>query len=203
MKNKFLAKLFSELEYLNTVPKFQLERAVSPLLGIFIEEIINNKYAANVIASIPEFPLKKIKNFQSTNIDWLLIDKINNTLYCVELKTDSHSFRDTQLKKYIQIQEIVKTNGAAFLFEQLNLIAPKSNRKDKYSGLLKFIDDNSYNFSVYKNFEIIYLVPDDSKLDDRRIKRLNFSQLPKDISIFNEEWQQLRKLLIKLGKKSK
>lgn len=203
MENKFLDKLFEELKHLNKVPKFQLERALSPFLGIFIEEIINKSVPAKSIYNIAEFPLKKTGDFRSTNIDWLLIDEINKTLYCVELKTDSHSFRDKQLIKYKAIKNIVENEGAIFLFEELNSIAEKSNRSDKYNEVLNRIKLNSIDFAAYRKFIIVYIVPDDSPLNDTEIKRINFSQLPEVVDKFKEEWQQLRNLLSSLIKQKK
>lgn len=199
MENDFLRKLLDELADLDKTPKFQLERAISPLLGIFINDIINKVFDAKVIISIPEFPLKKPKNKQSTNIDWLSIDNENKTLYCIELKTDTHSFRDKQLEVYTEIREKIIRDGAEFLFQELKQIAPKSNRKEKYRRLLEKIDIQKLDFSLYKNFEIIYLVPDDSKLKAENVTRIDLSELPFNIdTAFKQEWWQIKDFLINL-----
>jgi hypothetical protein len=204
MENKFLDKLFEELKDLNKVPKFQLERAVSPLLGIFIREIINHAFTASTTISIPEFPLKKKDNNQSTNIDWLLIDDKRKILYCVELKTDKFSLRKKQSTIYKSvIDKLGEYKCATFLEDDINKILSLSKRKNKYKTITDKFKKHNIKLSDYENFEIIYLVPDDSRFDDPRIKRLNFSQLPEKVKIFNEEWQLLRNLLIGLSKQNK
>lgn len=199
MNKNFLNRLLVELNDLNNTPKFQFERAISPLLTIFIKDIINKKFEARVTVTIPEFPLKKGLNNQSTNIDWLLIDETNFTLYCVELKTDNYSISNKQIERYFAIKDIVSNKGASFLFEQINKIAPHSVRKEKYKRLLEKIDSQTIDFSVFKNFKIIYLVPDNSILNDERVIRINLSELPMDISTeYKEEWRKINDFLISL-----
>ena len=97
MGTTFIEEYLHTLFVYNQVPKLQIERAISPLLSIYIEELVKQHLkntsspAYNLELIAPEFPLKK-KNNQSTNIDWLLIDKNNLVLYLIELKTAGSSY---------------------------------------------------------------------------------------------------------------
>ena len=91
MQTEFLKIYLNKLLELYSYPKVQIERAISPLLSIFIIDILNHFLKTNIKFYLPEFPLKK-ENNQSTNIDWLLIDEENKKLYFIEFKTTSDSF---------------------------------------------------------------------------------------------------------------
>ena len=206
MENKFLTKLLKEFEQLNKVPKFQLERAISPFLGIFIIEIINKIFKTNVAVSIPEFPYRPLKhkdNNQSINIDWLLIDKQNKILYLIELKTDKFSFRKDQSLVYAELKKrVVDEKSFAFLTQDLNKIIPKSRRQAKYKTLTEIFDKNKISLSEYKNLSIIYLAPELPKNYeiDSNDKLLLFSKLPVKIKThYKQEWHQLRKFLKNLS----
>jgi hypothetical protein len=97
-------------------PKVQVERAVGPILGFFLDQaisdLLNNdddvqpegRLRADVVTLATEFPLKKPDpSNQSTNIDWLMYDEANNELLLVELKTETTSFRSDQLGTYLAI----------------------------------------------------------------------------------------------------
>jgi hypothetical protein len=204
MKNDFLVKLFSELEYLNTVPKFQLERAVSPLLGIFIKEIINSQFNVRTTISIPEFPLKKMDNNQSTNIDWLLIDVINKSLFLIELKTDILSLSDEQSTIYKSvIDKLSSVQNASFLQEDITKILRASKRKDKYHTITDKLSTDEINLSDYNKIEVIYLVPNEigPYKNYSFAKIFLFSGLPENIATeYYSEWQLLRNFLKSLSK---
>lgn len=204
MKNKFLEELILELEFLNNVPKFQLERAVSPLLGLFIKQIINSEFNARTTISVPEFPLKKDDSNQSTNIDWLLVDVINKILYLIELKTDILSLRDEQSNIYMKVLAALSLKqNASFLQEDFVSIMNASNRKDKYKIIKDILLVPDINFSEYGKIIVIYLVPDviEPSSNYSFAKILPFSKLPENIATdFYPEYQQLRKFLKSLSK---
>lgn len=89
------------------IPKVQVERALSPILSLYIESILtsyfngNSEYSGSYEMISPEFPLKK-ENNQSTNIDYLLINRSKKTLVFFELKTDIGSFDVDQKIRYIE-----------------------------------------------------------------------------------------------------
>lgn len=215
MKNEFLSRLLEELKFLNKVPKFQLERAISPLLGIFITEIINKQFNVSCIHSISEFPIRPLKHkedFQSTNIDWLLFDSVNHTLYLIEFKTDLYSLDKSQYDNYKEIwNKVNNSKTASFLYNDILDITPNSNRPEKYQTIIEFIKSNSIDFSDYSTLKIIYFIPSEKKnfeLEDDD-EFLYFYQLHNDIGLkdFQEEWIQLldflKTLPSKNGKKEK
>lgn len=202
MENKFLDKVFEELKYLNKVPKFQLERAVSPLLGIFIKQIINKLFTTYVSEPIPEFPLKKKGNTQSTNVDWLLFDDNKKTIYCVELKTDKFSYNSGQSKIYRATKSRVEEKGAGFLLKDLKVIKSKSKRPDKYDIVIKNFPIKKDALNKFRNLIVIYLAPV-SPPDTSKIycdKLILFSKLPDELDgEYSSEWLQLRSFLIDLN----
>lgn len=197
MQNKFLSRLIKEFEKLNKVPKFQLERAISPLLGIFIEEIINKDCDASVDHSQPEFPLKKRGSKQSTNIDWLLFDKNKKAIYCVELKTDPNSYDKEQNKIYKSVKKRIERSGATFLLKGLKTISKNSNRKPKYAAAIKKFNVPQKDLRYYKNFLIIYLAPNAPKNPAIYYdKLLLYRDLPSEIgNDLNPEWIELLEFL--------
>jgi len=103
---EFIKKLVKSIVDNKDMPKVQVEREISPILEIFIENLMSDLAKNKLFIErgsyklvAPEFPLdngKKEKgknNQRSTNIDFLLLNKNTKTLYFVELKTDSKSFK--------------------------------------------------------------------------------------------------------------
>lgn len=199
MKNEFLNKLLLEFEELNKVPKFQIERAISPLLGIFIIDIINKVFNANCSIAIPEFPIKKPIGNQSTNIDWLLIDKEAEKIFLIELKTGKYSFDEEQLKIYLKIKNELP-GSISLLFSNVEKIKDFSNRPDKYETLINYLEDELGLIRSFEKLDIVYIIP--SSLENKLsqdIKRITFQNLPDITPLdFTTEWQQLKKFLIKI-----
>lgn len=83
-------------------PKSQVERAIGPILGFFLDQAISDLLNTKVITLAAEFPLKKKGSNLSTNVDWLMYDTVNNELLLVELKTDMESFCRNQLARYLE-----------------------------------------------------------------------------------------------------
>jgi len=77
----FFQELLEHIISLRDVPKVQLERVIGPVIGFFIEDIASALLDGDEIVNLgAEFPLKKAKNLQSTNIDWLLFNKSRDGL---------------------------------------------------------------------------------------------------------------------------
>lgn len=88
------------------IPKFQVERAISPLIGLYLVPIMSALRGCNddeIVMLAAEFPLKKANNNQSTNIDWLMYDKKSKNLLLIELKTEAASYRQDQCDIYGRI----------------------------------------------------------------------------------------------------
>jgi len=74
----FVEALMESIIETAMIPKVQIERAVGPILSMFLEDVLTETLRDDPVLSgrlvmiCPEFPLKKIGNNQSTNIDWLM-----------------------------------------------------------------------------------------------------------------------------------
>mgnify|MGYP001447775819 FL=1 len=83
-----IKELLERIVEYNNLPKFQVERALSPIISFYIANMISKIKNGDEIKLItPEFPLKK-ENNQSKNIDYLLVNQSKKKLILVELKTD-------------------------------------------------------------------------------------------------------------------
>lgn len=91
-------------------PKFQVERAIGPILGFFLEKY-PSLLGGDFTMLAAEFPLKKPGSGELTNIDWLLFDRSGSSpqLVLLELKTGEPSgFKVEQLKTYLEILKAPK-----------------------------------------------------------------------------------------------
>jgi len=192
-------------------PKVQVEREISPILEMFLVEILNSISKENgdyeLISS--EFPIRKgridnTKSNQSTNIDYLLVnnDPKNKKFTFVELKTDSKSFKKKQLNIYHKLQDICDEYKIAdntfgqLLFEDLESIFNATRAKKKYKYMKdKWKDD----FNNINEMEIIYIVPTNIKIEPRK-NVFNFKDLPSSLEghKYNTEWKVIRSYLVKL-----
>lgn len=145
-------------------PKYQVERAISPFLQVYMEKAVEDFLCGldemkgvdlDIKYVCPEFPLRK--DFldvngcrspskgvnQSTNIDFLLVEKKTGTVILVELKTNIGSSRDTQNEIY---QRWLKSKAIGQdLVDSLSLIYESTSQKHKYAylvGKVCSIDDS-------------------------------------------------------------
>lgn len=193
-------------------PKFQVERAIGPILGIFIEDAMRSLLGAGVHLIAAEFPLKKGNN-QSSNIDWLLYDSDSRKLIFLELKTDRSSFRHGQLANYLE-----KGSAADRLWQKLRsdleCIQASTKKKEKYKAYLDGIDrivdrlseggQGRIGFSPV-GVKVVYLAPARCTPDQDAVSRAGlsfesfvFDDLPAEIRGYNEYWKLLRQFLVKL-----
>ncbi len=207
--NKFLNLLMSRIEELHQTPKVQVERAFSPILSLFIAEVLTAAYwdhpalHGNYELVCMEFPLKKPENAQSTNIDFLLINSTTSALVFLEIKTDIHSFDRSQLENYLRLKEEVKEYGGGFLLQNLSVITTQSGRSEKYFFLQKLIEPFKKTMIGAFDLKVIYLVPKSAK---PRLQAENgidgvvsFADLPVEIeSELANEWRVIRDSLVKL-----
>ena len=209
MGTTFFEEYLHTLFEYNQVPKLQIERAISPLLSIYIEELVKQHLkktsspAHKLELVAPEFPLKK-KNNQSTNVDWLLIDKKNLVLYLIELKTAGSSYNSEQLDTYKLVQKFIQKFGAGFLYDDLQKIRNKSIEKSKYDFVLNKCEPFREYFKKIKEAEIIYIVPTSIKYKLDEVKALSFSELPTTLDhVFSNEWKLLRDFFISIDRTGK
>lgn len=164
----FVNKIVEQIKEDYMTPKYKAEVSLDTLISIFIDGVINqylynNQQLSEKVVSISkEFPLKKMINDQSKNIDFLYANK--NVLYIVELKTTSKSYDKEQLKEYINVAKRVEKEGnAAFLLRDYETIMNKTTQSKKYKWQL----DNKVKCGVMQvdklqsinQVKILYIVP--------------------------------------------
>ena len=189
-------------------PKVQVERAVGPILGLFIAEAFSAKFHDVIEVVCPEFPLRKnaTNSNQSTNLDWLLYAKNRNMFVFVELKTTDTTYREEQKQIYDEVIKRIKSDKGQYLATNVKTIMQASREWGKYAKVLASIEQPCYGNC--EKAALVYLAPkcahrpDQQKpiksLDDG-IVWLSFKELPEDIcSPFASEWKVVRKWLTEL-----
>jgi hypothetical protein len=207
----FIEKLMAQILRLTMIPKVQVERAIGPILGLFIEELLSIKWGKRVKMICEEFPLRKapekdIQIYQSTNIDWLLYNEDDDQLVFLELKTACTSFDPLQEKRYLQLIVEILKSGSLFLVTDLEKIKGVSLERKKYEELLTRVQKNP-RYSVCKKAKLVYLAP--SAMRDARPRPLNdgvewlsFEDLPDKISgELALEWGVIHRNLVELDSK--
>jgi hypothetical protein len=130
--------LFNLLDKWRLLPAYQLERRADIFFGLFLPEILKEKFKVEIDHIIPEFPVRLgsidgSANNQSYKIDYLAVSKSANRVFLIELKTDMNSRRTVQ-DNYLNAAKEMNITG---LIDGLLLIYKASRHKTKYNYLLK------------------------------------------------------------------
>lgn len=206
LPHTFVRQLMSEIARLHSIPKVQVERAVGPILGMFLPGIVGSLLghppdATGFEIVSPEFPLKRADNNQSTNIDWLLVHRPSGLLVLFELKTAADSFDGPQLATYEAVRRRILREGGAFLLDDLHQIRRASSQQRKYDALLDAIAPFDSTLRSARRAETLLVAPRVMSLtgvDDSVIVR-HFSDLPTDlVGPQSEEWSIVREALMTL-----
>jgi hypothetical protein len=195
------------------IPKVQIERAVGPILSMFLADVLTETLrddpalSGSIVMICPEFPLKKADNKQSTNIDWLMYNKERQQLLFVELKTSDTSFDTGQNVIYRAIQDAVRSEGGSFLMEDLEQLMNASTEAGKYRYILeKRLSLFKAEITTCRDARIIYLIPKsaDHKVQGLADKVFSFGMLSNSITgSFAEEWSVIRSHLCVLDDSSR
>ena len=204
---QFITQLMAHILEGVRIPKVQVERAVGPILGFFIADVLtktlkdDDELRGQYRMLSPEFPLlKKHGNLQSTNIDWLLYNETRKELVFLELKTARSSFSPEQAVIYLENKLKVLDKGAAFLVEDLEKIGAASSEQQKYEFVRRIIEERfpggSSAMAACHSVKIIYLVPAPVRENSEHLKRidkvLSFSELADEIEgPFADEWRAI------------
>ena len=90
-------RVFEVLDGWRHLPDYQLERRTDIFFALFLPEVLQERFGlAQMPKLIPEFPIKKINNNQSTKVDYLALS--DDRALLVELKTDMASKGEKQEK---------------------------------------------------------------------------------------------------------
>lgn len=191
-------------------PKAQVERYLSPILALFLEEVLKKMFHKDYQMIVPEFPIRdgmihENGTNQSTNIDYLMFNKTESKFVFIELKTDSKSFKLSQFDIYQELRNICKNSHEIFgkqLLNALEIIQKHSIAKKKYDYLIEKLKVVPL-LETINDMEIIYIVP--AKTELKKIKEnkqdlhvVYFNDLPRELSAFSEEWKIILEYLNKL-----
>jgi hypothetical protein len=195
------------------IPKVQIERAVGPILSMFLADVLTETLrddpalSGSIVMICPEFPLKKADNLQSTNIDWLMYNKERQQLIFVELKTSDTSFDAEQNVIYRAKQDAVRGEGGSFLMEDLEQLTNASSEAGKYRYIMeKKLSLFKTEIAACRDARIIYLIPKSAqhKVQGLADKVFSFGMLSNSITgLYAEEWSVIRSHLCLLDNSSR
>jgi hypothetical protein len=190
---RFLADLFSTLVSHKRLPKYQFERRVDAVVAMFLPDVFNQVYGWDVEFIVPEFPLKKASNNQSTNADSLWFRRakgaITEAWIFFELKTDSASCNDEQLDIYRAAMD----RGMPRLLGDLEAIANASASTSKYRAVQKRLE----HLPADRPLELVYLSPTRIACADPRVRPLAFGDLAKINSRrYPEVWKLFQQIVL-------
>ena len=198
MEKDFIESLMEHIMEATMIPKAQVERAVGPILSMFLADVLTETLADDSDLSgpinmiCPEFPLKKAHNRQSTNIDWLMLNKTRGMLLFVELKTSDTSVNSSQNAIYHERIHQVKDQGGGFLVQDVEALRDASSESGKYQYLLEeMITPYRDQISACREAKLVYLVPKSARprLQGHADCVLSFSELSKTIpGDYAREW---------------
>lgn len=212
MSESFIEILMDHILESAMIPKSQIERIVGPILSMYLEAVLTETFrndpeiSGRIVMVSPEFPFKKAGNWQSTNVDYLMINPDRHQLLFIELKTTDTSIDSEQNMIYHVKQEAVIDKGGAFLVEDLEKMRDRSAEFGKYQYILeqKVLPLKPEIGKCY-DAKIIYLVPKSAehKVRNHADRVLTFGMLADNIpDPFSAEWSIIRDRLCLLDDSS-
>ncbi len=177
-----IESMLKNLDRWRHLPKYQLERRADLFFGLFMHDIISDRFSRKVHQIIiPEFPYSNNKTTKTTvNFDYVLLSEDCSTAYIVELKTDTKSIRKEQ-EDYLKLAR--KMN---FMENIKNLITVYSatKQKGKYRNLFELLeelnflswDDNELKYKPLLDvasspqIQVVYVTP---KLDEEKMSEIS------------------------------
>ncbi|MCY3829345.1 MAG: hypothetical protein OXF89_09440 [Rhodospirillaceae bacterium] len=160
--------VFCKLDGWRHLPAYRLEPTLAPFFGLFLSDILRARLGIETHSTIiPEFPLRKdslpksanseTKNDDtseeeetdnlSVNVDFVAFSPSLESVYFVELKTDTFSINDGQID---YLKRARKVNFSSLL-SGINKICKTTNRKQKYIHLLH--DLEAIGLISFRNIE--------------------------------------------------
>jgi len=142
---------------------------------------------------VPEFPLKKDADFQSTNVDHLLYRRgdaagTRAAWILFELKTEVNSCNDLQIATYKSALDL----GMPRLLNALGLIANSPHASPKYSAMPKL-----GGYPPGAPIELVYLAPCRKNFPDRRMRSVTFRDLEGlELTEYQEVWDIFRTIVL-------
>ncbi len=198
----FMRELFLSLSLSRDLPKYQFERRIDTMLEFFLPEFLSMKYGGEVTFVTPEFPLKRIENNLSNNIDFLffhtLPDDMGKQWIICEVKAINESISHEQLVLYTR----AKAKGMKVLLSEIQFIRNISGNKVKYDSLLRRIEPFEKELPV----KVVYIIMSKKDLEHLRINYpeiefIGYEELMEyDAEHYPEVWKMFKEYLIESGK---
>lgn len=119
-------------------PSYQLERRADVFFALYLPGIVEHAMGVEVDPRvIPEFPIKREDNNQSTKVDYFLLSRDRTRAFLVEFKTEMESRRVEQ-DAYL---ELARARGLNVLLSHMSKMAAASAQKAKYVHLLEALEE--------------------------------------------------------------
>lgn len=132
-----LASVFELLDRWRHLPAYQLERRADIFFALYLPGIVEHALGVKVDPGvIPEFPLKRDDNNQSTKVDYFLISEDRSRAFLVEFKTEMESRNEKQDAYLVAAKE----RGLGALLTDIPVMAAASNQQAKYVHLLSALE---------------------------------------------------------------
>lgn len=203
-------QLFDRLDHWRTFPTYQLERRADIFFALYLPQILEEVYEFHSDKILPEFPVRygdvhpeRDDWNKSYRIDYVAVDKNQKKVLLIELKTNNNSLRKTQ-DQYLETAKSLNVPG---LVDSFRRIMNASRSYKKYKSYLRELSEldwivSSKNYEVTNEkyqMEIIYIVPDDSKMDGKKcitfkqiaeILQKNEDEVSKRFAQSLREWQK-------------
>jgi hypothetical protein len=209
----FIEAFLRHLECQASIPKVQIERAVGPIIGMFIPSVLSEYFHKTFKMVCAEFPLRngqptdEKRPYLSSNIDWLLYNVDDDQLEFVELKIAA-VFEPKQAERYLEVIRGIREHGSSFLLKDHHGIRNASRKKAKYDKALLSREDDELFDRVFsdrlKRARLVYIAPTALEVRigaalDSHATCLTFQQLPKQITHpFPKVWKVVRDMLVRL-----
>lgn len=194
-----IARLFDNLDRWRHLPSYQLERRADAFFALYLPEVIQARFGAEVEALIPEFPVRigtiqpESESNQSFRIDYFVKLKETDVVLLVELKTDPGSRRGTQ-DRYLHDAAAVGVNA---LLDGVLAIYAATNAKGKYRYLLEELqrlgmvtrsDRRRYAVNPAEcEVKIVYIQPHSGVADEEVI---SFAEVANIVDVNDDEISQ-------------
>jgi hypothetical protein len=150
----FLTDVFDVLVSNKRLPKYQFERRVDIFVNVFLADVLGALFGGTYRLVVPEFPLKKDDNHQSTNVDYLLFHTTpdgEEKWVFLELKTAAGSIGQEQLDIYRRSV----ARGMPALMSDLPLLRDRTKARAEYDELALRLSALPHDRPI----EIVYLAP--------------------------------------------
>lgn len=172
-EQELINEIFDRLDEWHNFPAYFLEGRTDIFFGIYLPNIIKQKYGSTVTHIVPEFPLKAGSLFdtdptQSTcpiKVNFLAICESEKVIYMVSLKTDINSLRP------LQYQHLSKNKKQTIkdIVDGILDIQQASMLKKKYNNLLYklhtvgWLDESlTKNTTGKYDIKLVYIQPADN-----------------------------------------